>query len=257
MPKLLSFLLLLVFINVNLSALDDVDLEFEVGVMNASFSGDISNTINTLSFDSDLGIKDSTASFFGVKARFRNKWFPVININYMNFSESKNSVLSGQKIGDTFFSELVESNIKYTVLNSMLYYEFKAKGKRKRMFGKVRYTGDLEIDLGVNFKNIDFFYDVSGTVTKDTEYIKIQSSLLLPYVAMRYYIYNLSLFTNISTLSFSDIKSTSYSFGADYQMIMNFYLGLTYFYEDFEKKILNDTIRFQSSGLMFSVKYNF
>ena len=89
MPKLLSFLLLLVFINVNLSALDDVDLEFEVGVMNASFSGDISNTINTLSFDSDLGIKDSTASFFGVKARFRNKWFPVININYMNFSESK------------------------------------------------------------------------------------------------------------------------------------------------------------------------
>jgi len=257
MKILLHLLFSLLFLNSNLSALDDVDLEFEMGIMNASFGGDISNTVNSVSFDDDLGFDDTTSSYFSIKAKFGNEWIPVIKVNYMNFSEDQSVTLTGQKIGDTFFSEIVNSSIDYTVLNTMLYYEFKSKGKRKRMFGKNRYTGDFEIDLGINLKNVDYSYDMTGNTTGDNEYINVKSSILLPYVGMRYYLYYLSVFADISTLSFSDVKATSYSIGLDYEMIRNLYLGLSYYYEDFEETIAADTIKFQASGLIFSVKYAF
>jgi len=255
--SLFHLLLLVISLHTSLSALDDVDLEFEVGMMNASFSGDISNTVNAVSFDGDLGYNDNTSSYFSLKAKFGNEWIPVIHVNYKNFSEGQSSVLSNHKIGDTYFDELTKSNIKYTVLNSIFYYEFKSKGKKKRMFGKQRYTGDLEIDLGVNVKNIDYSYDMVGNVSGNEEYINVSSSILLPYVGMKYYLYHLSLYADISTLSFSDVKATSYNFGIDYEMVRNLYLALTYFYEDFEETIINDTVTFKSSGLMFSVKYDF
>ena len=262
MKNLLYLLLVLLFLNSNLSALDDVDLEFEVGMMNAEFGGDITNSTSTtgsVTFDDDLGFTDSTSSYFAVRAKFGNEWIPTIYVNYMNFSESQTKDLFGQ-IGDSVFGsssagESVTSNIDYKVINTILYYEFKSKGKRKRMFGKQRYTGDFEIDLGINLKNVDYSFDIAGTT--DTEFIKVKSSILLPYAAMRYYLYYLSVFADISTLSFSDVKATSYSLGIDYEMIRNLYLGLTYFYEDFEETISNDTIDFQSSGFMFSVKYAF
>ena len=257
MKNLLHLLLVVVFLHTNLSALDDVDLEFEVGMMEASFGGDVTNITNSVTFDNDLGYQDTTSSYFSIKAKFQNEWIPVIHINYKDFSEKSDILLAGQLIGDTAFTEIVNTNIEYTVLNSILYYEFKSKGTKKRMFGKERYTGDFEIDLGINVKNIDYTYDMLGTVSGDSEYINVKSSILLPYVGMKYYIYYLSLFADISTLSFSDVKATSYNLGVDYQMIRNLYLGLTYFYEDFEETISNDTITFESSGLMFSVKYAF
>jgi hypothetical protein len=255
--KLFQLLFILSLVQINLCALDDVDLEFEVGMFNASFAGDISNNTNAVTFDNDLGYDETSSSFFSLKAKFDNEYIPVMRFNYLNFSEDSSAALTGQKIGENFFNETVNTSIKYRVFNSIFYYEFKAKGKKKRMFGKARYTGDFEIDLGLNFKNIDYSYNMVGTSSNDIEYIRVKSSILLPFLAMRYYLYNLSVFADISTLSFSDIKATSYNFGIDYQMIQNLYLGLTFFYEDFEETIAADTIRFESSGLMYSVKYAF
>ena len=257
MRKFLSVLLVLFIVQSNLVALDDVDLEFEVGMYDADFGGDISNSTNSVGFDNDLGYSNSSSSFFGITAKFKNKWIPVMRFNYIEFSERSSATLNNKLIGTTYFNETVNSNIDYTVLNSIFYYEFKAKGKKKRMFGKSRYTGDYEVDIGVNFKNIDFSYDMVGLTTGNIEYIKVESSILLPYVGFKYYLYNLSIFADISTLALSDVDATSYNIGFDYQMIRNLYLGLTFFYEDFEDTIAGDTVTFESSGIMYSVKYAF
>jgi len=257
MKHLFFLLCTLLFIHTNLSALDDVDLEFEVGMTDASFGGDIANTSTTTDFDTDLGFDDTKSSYFSLKAKFKPKWMPTVRVNFLNFSESSLASVVGQKIGDTTYTEDLQSDIEYRVINTLLYYEFKSRGKKKRMFGKQRYTGDMEVDIGINLKNVDFSFNTIGLTTGDTEYINVQSSILLPYVGMRYYLYYLSVYADISTLSFSDTKATSYSFGVDYQMIRDFYIALSYFYEDFEKDIVNDTVTFETSGLIFSIKYNF
>ena len=258
MSKILSIFLVLFLSYSNLSALDDVDLEFEAGVFQASFSGNISNPTNNVTFDDDLGFDDTTSSYFGIKAKFKNEWIPVLHINYLTFSENSNANLSNKTIGATPFNEIVNSNIDYTVFNTILYYEFKAKGKHKRMFGKSRYTGDYEIDLGFNIKNVDYNYDVVSTAdSTKTEYIKVNSFIFLPYAGFQYYLYHFSFFANISTLSFSDVKSTSYNVGMNYEIMEDLRLGMTYIYEDFEETIINDTITFETFGLMFSIKYIF
>jgi hypothetical protein len=153
----------------------------------------------------------------------------------------------------------VVTKMNYEVLNAVLFQEFKKKGSMVSLLGKSIYSGDLEFDIGVNIKMIDYILQMKDITKTDSIYMydKVKSTILLPYAGFKYYRYGLVLFGNMSALSFADAKSTNYQFGAQYQILENIALGYSYMYEDFQATEKSDHINFKTAGNKFSLIYAF
>jgi opacity protein-like surface antigen len=235
----------------------NIDFKLEIGSLEASFAGTMKDATSSTDFNKDLGYTSSKVSYFSFQARFKKMNIPTIVFTFVDFSQNENATLNNKSIIEQDYNESVRSTINYKALNMFLYREFKTKGSYVVFFNEAYYTGDIEVDLGMNIKNITYsFYINSNVVTKE-ETLNVDTNIYMPYAALKYYRYYFTFFANISDVSFSDIKSKSYNIGIEYQIMKNISVGLSYTYEDFEEKVKNDKVNFETSGNMFSVKYNF
>jgi hypothetical protein len=156
------------------------------------------------------------------------------------------------------FNTSVSSNIKYQVFNSVVFYDFIKKGRKAKFLRWDMYTGDVEVDLGMNVKYINYKIEVKdNTNTNPASYEAVNAFIVLPYIGMKYYLYDFALYGNASMLSFAEEKALSYQVGIEYRVMKNLYLSVSRLYEDFEATEKKDTINFKVIGNKFSFKYLF
>jgi len=235
-------------------------LGVEAGIFMNDFGGDIENaTPSKTDFQDDLNYKDTYSSFFALHLKNDIKYLPDLEINYMNVEQNKNAILEDQRVitEAAEYNSTVRSKISYSVLNTILKSSFKFKGSMKKVLFWNLYTGDIEYNLGLNAKFINYRFDIEKSDTTLQSFISVNSAIILPYAGMRYYWYDFILYGHASALSFSDAKATSYEFGVDYRIFDGLYVSASYMHEDFEATEKQDTVTFRSYGNKLSIKYNF
>lgn len=235
----------------------------EVGMHLSDFDGTIENVNSSSSFQNDFGYTDTSSSYFTFELKLDYDYAPNVEVSYFNDKQNSNSTFTKYtEIADGKFdvNETVHSSIDYQVLNVVLYKDFKKKGSMVRFFGKSFYTGDIEFDVGLNLKYIDWYFNVRDNDGEDY-WDEVNSIIPLPYIGFKYYYYRLQLYANISALSFSEAKSTNYEFGLYFRVIDDLYMGASYIYEGFEATVEKDdhidTVDFNTAGNKISFKYVF
>ena len=239
---------------------DKFHLGIEAGIFMNDFGGDIENaTPSTTDFQNDLGYKNTDSSYFALHLKNDIDYIPDLDISYMNVEQNRNAILDDKKVVTlgADYNGTIRSKISYSVLNAVIKSSFKYKGSMQKVFFWDLYTGDIEYNVGINAKLINYRFDIEKSDATFPSYITVNSAIILPYVGVNYYWYDFVLHGNVSALSFSDAKATSYEFGVDYQVFKNFYISASYMREEFEATEKQDTVKFESYGNKLSVKYNF
>ncbi len=257
---LLPFLLIFPLCAKEQNWYDNIDLKIEAGIYLPTFGGDISNVYGETTFDEDLGYNDTTASYFSLFIKHDRAYTPNLIINYFNMKDNQHTTLTNSKnLVDTSFDSSVATVINSSVLNVVLYQDLMLKGKYLKLFGTYYYTGDLEFDVGLDTKLVSWDFSIQDLtdLSKEQSWIEVSEFIPLPYLGINYYLYNLVVYANVSTLSFVDAKATSYQAGVDYRVVDGLYLSAGYLYEEFEAVEDLDTITFNTSGYKFSFKYAF
>ena len=235
--------------------------QIEAGVYMNEFGGDLSNSASVVDFADELGYEDTYASYFGLVIDNDYSYLPTLNISFINMKQDKDAVLNSNKkvVEKSDFNGSVNSKIDYSVINIALYGSLKQKGSMQRFLRWSFYTGDIEFNLGMNVKSINYQFQIRDMddTTNTYHYVRVNTFVPLPYLGIRYYLYDLVVFANGSALSLADAKSTNYQAGLEYRVFENFYLGASYMYEDFEATEKEDKVNFQTSGGKFSFKYIF
>ena len=237
-----------------------VDVKVEAGMFAPSINGTITNSSSESKFGDDFGYSSSSASYFSVEFLVDYDYVPNLQISYLSMTENQDNNLSQQvKVADGDFNSTVSTAIEYSVVNIVLYQEFKKKGRRVSAFGKSIYSGDFEVDIGLNAKLVSWSFKVrnSSDLTLSPSWIKADQLIPLPYLGFKYYFYDLLVYANTSNLSLNDAKSISYQAGIDYRVVNKVYLSLGYIYEQFEIVHEEDTVDFSEKGYKLSFKYAF
>ncbi len=255
--------LLLLFFGVfsfYLQAKPSIDIKPEVGIFLPEIKGNIQNTQGKSDFQNDYNYEKSKASFFSLDIDIHTNYIPNFYISYLNLKTNTNNDLNQSvRVADGDFNSSISTYVDYSIVNLLIYQDFMKKGTFKTIFGYSFYTGDLELDIGLNIKVVKWKFEVKDKIdlTKSSSWIDAGLIVPIPHLGIRYYFYNLSLYTNISALSLSEAKLLSYKMGADYRIVDSVYLSATYLYESFEAIEKNDTINFTTAGYKFSFKYKF
>ena len=254
--KLLSAAILLFSVEL----LADVTLKVEAGIYLPTIEGSITNTVSKSTFENDFGYGESSASYLGAALILDYDYVPNFEFGYFNMQDNKNAALTQNvTVADGNFSSDVSTVIDYQVFNFLIYQDFKIKGPTQRLLGRDMYFGDLEFDIGLNSKVYMWNYEVQDMtdLTKSSSWINVQAFIPLPYLGVKYYFYDLVLYSNVSALAFSSDKSTSYQIGADYNVVAGLYLSAAYMHDEFKAVELADTVEFSTSGYKFGFKYSF
>ena len=258
MLRLLLFLFIL--IPLHLQAKSIIDIKPEIGIFLPEIKGTIENTQGVSDFKEDYQYEKSKASFFSLDIDINKKYIPSLYISYLNLKTNTNSDLTkSARVADGDFNSSVSTYIDYSIINAIIYKDFMRKGTVKSIFGYQFYTGDLELDIGVNLKVLKWNFEIEDKVdlTKSSSWINAGLVIPIPYLGIQYYLYDLSIYSSISALSLSEAKLLSYQMGIDYRIVDSIYLSATYLYESFEAIEENDTINFTTAGYKFSFKYKF
>ena len=242
---------------------EKIYISVEAGMHMSEFDGTLTNETSSASFRDDFGYSDvTTSSYFALGLMFDYDYVPNIGISYFNDQQNTNMVLNKKiQVADKTFdvNSSVVTDIAYQVLNVVIYEDFKTKGSRVKFFKWNIYPGDIEFDVGINLKVIDWKYQIrdAATTGASTHWVRVEENIPLPYIGFKYYYYRFRAYANISSLSFSDAKSTNYEMGVDFRLVDELYISASYLYEDFEAVEKKDTVKFQTSGNKFSFKYIF
>ncbi len=234
--------------------------KMEVGLFLPEIKGTIENTQGTSDFEDDYKYETSEVSFFSLDIDIHKDYIPSISISYLNMTTNMNSDLNKSvTVADGNFSSAISTRIDYSMINAIIYKDFVKKGTIFTIFGKPFYTGDLELDIGVNVKIVKWNFEIEDKIdlTKPISWINAGLIVPLPHLALRYYVYDFSFYSEVSALSMSDAKLMSYQMGIDYRIVNSIYLNGSYLYEHFEAVEENDTIGFTTAGYKFSFKYIF
>lgn len=257
---LISLLSISLFANDN-SSDKSWSAEFEASIYLPQISGTIDNS-NKSDFHDDFGYDDATASYFSLDLTLDYDYVPNLYISYFNMQESNNAIMTqsvtvAQSTYDTNSS--LSTTIDFQVFDAILYQDFKLKGKQFSLFGSSLYSGDIEIDLGIDTKVVAWKYQVENltTPTDSDSWIKVNSILFLPYAGIKYYLYDLTLYANGSALSVSSTKATAFQAGLDYRLFSGLSLSASYLYNQFEAQEEEDTVNFTTNGYKFGLKYTF
>lgn len=241
-----------------------MDIKIEAGLYLPSISGDISNTTSRTDLNDDLGFNKSTASYFSLEYRHGYNYLPNIYISYFNMKkDSDDSNLSKDAfIAEATFNSGIKtaSTIEYKSLNAILYQDFLIKGKIvKFLFGQRIYLGDLEFDLGLNVKKLNYLYSIQdkSDLSRSLSWISVNEFVPLPYFGFKYYRYNVTIYGDISALSFYEAKSTTGQIAIDYRAVAGVYLTAGYLYESFDVIEDGDTMVFETSGFRVGFRYKF
>ena len=237
-------------------------IELEAAYQFAEFDGSISNGFSSADLRDEFSYKDTAFSYFSLDIQNDYTYAPNVKLSYFNNEEITNSTISKAiKIADGSFdaNSTVRTEVNYQVLNALVYETFKAKGKYFRFLKWRPYSGDIDFNVGLNTKLIQWNFLIFDASATDPSYHWIHSDeiILMPYIGFRYYLYRLRLFANASALSLSEAKSTYYEAGADFRVVDTLYLSASYLYEDFKATELKDNINFSTLGYKFGFKYRF
>lgn len=235
--------------------------KFEASIYLPQINGTIDNS-NKSDFQDDFGYGDATASYFSLDLTLDYDYVPNLYLSYFNMQDNKHAVMTKSvTVADSTYdtNTSLASTIDFQVFDAILYQDFKLKGEQFSLFGLPLYTGDLEIDLGIDTKLVAWQYQVENltTPTDSDSWIKVNSLLLLPYVGAKYYLYDLTLYADVSALSISSTKSTSVQAGIDYMLFNGLSISAAYLYNQFEAQELEDTVNFTTDGYKFGLKYAF
>ena len=261
-------LILFIFISTSLWANDSswynnnkLETKIEAGIYSANFEGTHSIVPNiTTDFKSDFEYRDTSSSYLGFEFRTKYDYIPNFEINYLSTTQARDTVLDKNvEIVGFDFNGTVTTQIEFEVINAVISYEFKKKGKIVPFLWWKVFTGDTEYSLGVNVKSVAWNFQIidRDDPTSSYKYISVNSLLPVPYFGFRYFYYSLIAYANTSAIALSDAKTFDYKFGLEYKVINNFSLNIGYVYEGFEAVEKQDTIKFNSSGTKLSVKYIF
>ncbi len=246
----------------NNSGASKVEVKIEAGLFLPKLGGAISNTITTADFNNDLGFSKSSASFFALETKLNYDYAPNFYINYFNFKEHADASLSKSIViaDDTYASAAnITSVVDFNTVNAIIYQNFLLKGKTVDIYSRRFYPGDIEFNIGLNVKNLNYDYTVQDkdTIARSPSWIKVYEFIPLPYFGFRYYRYNFMILGDISALSFSRAKSTSAQISVDYRVVAGVYVSAGYVYEQFDVVEDNDRVVFRTSGTKLSFKYKF
>ncbi len=237
-----------------------VRLKMEAGIYLPKVGGSITNTKGRSEFEDDFNYKNLNASYFGITLLLDYDYTPNMEINYFNADENADATLSKNVyIADGMFNASVSTLTKYTVFNAVFYQDFKIKGRYIHVFGKSLYSGDFEFDIGLDSKIIDYYFEVQDKtdLNKPTSWIKVDKFISLPYLGFKYYLYDFTLNTSASVISYNRAESLNYKIDADYRVVGGLYLTLGYLYEQFKVLEKEDTVKFKTTGYKLSFKYQF
>ena len=256
---------LTLFFSINLygvsnSWLSKIDTTIELGIYLPASSGSISNFSNSVDFTNDLGYKNMVAMYLKTEIKLPYVYSPNIVLDYFNIHESSKTVLTKKiQIVNREYDSSITSQINYQVFNFILYKDFMLKGKMRSLLGKRIYSGDLELDVGLNTKFFLWEYEIQDLSNSShyPSWIKVNELIPLPYLGVKYHLYNIKLYADLSTLSFSSVKSTSYQFGVSYRVVAGLYISTSYQSEFFLTSEDLNTIKYQTDGYKFSFKYAF
>ena len=239
---------------------DKIEPKIEAGMFIGNFSGSHSTSANDYTyFKDDLGYSNTLASYFALDVRLNYDYVPNFGVSYSNVRETRNANLDDTITIVGFpFSGPITSKIEYEVINYLVYYEVKQKGKWIPFLWWHIYPGDIEYSVGINIEAIDWNFQIIDRDSSDTfKFVNIVSAFPMPFLGMKYYYYKLTVYANASAIAFNEVKSTNYEAGVDYQVVKDVYLSASYMYDDFQTMEQSDTIRFKTAGSKFSFKYKF
>lgn len=257
-------LLLLVFV-LSLYAEDDqghsrVDAKIEAGLYLPKLSGTVENIKGISDFSDDFDYSNSQASYFSLDLNHDYSYVPNLYLSYFNMQESQSATLTKTvKIADKDFNSSVLTTIDYQLFDATIYQDLHLKGEVFTLFGSKYFSGDLEFDVGLSTKLFRWKYQVQDLdkPSRDPAWIHVNEFIPLPYIGMKYYLYNLIVYTNLNALAFSRAKSNSYQVGIDYRVVSGLYLSASYMYEQFQVVEKQDAVEFKTTGYKFSFKYAF
>jgi len=248
--KLLLFLFILSELNAS-----KIEAEFEAGIYLPNLGGTITNSVAPSNFEDDFNHVKAEATYLSLDLTLDYDYIPNLFVSYYYMQNRENATLEKNvRVADGDFNSSVVSSLDYQVINFTLYQDFKVKGSRFSFFGGDFYSGDLEFDAGVNTKLLLWEFQVTDT---SSSWIKVNTFIPLPYVGVKYYLYNLTLYGDTSILAFSKANSSSYRLGIDYKVVENLSFSAGYIYEQFEVLEEQDSVDFYTSGYKLSVKYAF
>ncbi len=256
----LRLLLALLFFNYVLLAESKIDTKIEAGIYMPTLNGSINNHQSSSDISKDYGFTNTTASYLSLLLLLDYPYIPNLSIDYFYMQENEDTVLNKTvAVADGTFSSSISSKIDYNVLNAVFFQDFKKKGSFFSLFGKRYYTGDLEFDVGINTKYISWKFEIQDktNLNQSPSWIYVNEFIALPYLGFKYYLYNLSIYSNISALSLMDAKSMNYQIALSYRVINGLYLNGAYIHEEFKAIEKSDTVEFNTSGYKFSFIYAF
>jgi len=237
-----------------------VNTKIEAGIYLPMESGYIENIQGTSNFNKDFGYKNAKASYFSLEITHDYHYVPNLYISYFNMQDNQNATLTKAiQVANQTFDSNVLSTIDYQIFSATFYQDFQIKGEVFTLFGSKHYSGDLEFDVGVTTKNFHWHYKVKDltNLSRRASWIKVDESIPLPYLGVKYFFYKLTLYANINDLAFNSAKSSTYHAGIEYKVTKNLYLNAAYINEEFNVIEKEDTIDFKTSGYKFSFKYAF
>jgi len=237
-----------------------INAEIEAGMYIPTLSGTIENIHGISDFSQDFGYTDAKASYFSIELRHNYDYIPNLYLSYFNMQDSQSATLTKTvQIVDKSFNSDVFTTIDYQVSDATLYQDLQLKGQVFKLFGRKFYTGDLEFDIGLSAKLLKWHYEVKDLtdLARASAWIDVNELIPLPYFGVKYFYYDLMIYTNINDLAFSKAKSSAYRAGIDYRVVGGLYLSASYLYEQFNVVEQQDTVEFKTSGLKFSFKYAF
>ena len=251
---------LFLFILIALSSLQAqesrIKTKVEASLYLPKSTGSISNSTSNSDIKSDFGFSNTQASYFAVETTFDYDYIPNIYLSYFNLDDTSNSTLSSSKrVGPVDFNSTVDTHIQYQIFSGVIYQDFKSKGGFITLFGSPIYVGDIEFDVGLNVEYLKWDFNIKDTT--QSRWIKVEEFVGRPYFGLKYYLYRLSLYANVSALSFSSVDSTSVQAGIDYNFDSGVSLGVAYVYENFSADEQADNIDYTTSGVKVGFKYTF
>ncbi len=237
-----------------------IDTKIEAGMYMPLAGGTISNSSGSSDFRDDYGYENLRASYFSLLFLLDYDYVPNIEINYFILKDKQDIDLNKSVVvADGSFNSSVSTTLNYSVINLLLYQDFKQRGNYFYIFNSAYYIGDIEFDLGINIKQIDWKFKIRdmSDLTKTSSWISVKEFIPLPYIGVKYYLYNLTLYAGVSSLALTKAKATSYQATIEYRVIENLYLSAGYLYEQFRAVEELDSVEFKTSGYKVSFKYLF
>ena len=255
MKKFLFVLFLLIMLEIVSQA---VEVEVKAGLAKQDILGHINNIDSKTTFKDDLSYDQTYSSLLSLE--FRDIYIPNIKLIYMNTQESASTTLQKSVVvANCRFDQnsSVFSEIEYTQFNALIYKDFLMKGGY--LVGNAFYSGDLEIDLGANTQYTQWSFNMKNltNTTEPDAWIHVKSFIASPYIALKYYLYNIRVELFGDALAYKDEKVLHYGANIVYTFDMGIILSLAYTHNEFELTEKEDKINYTTSGVNFMFGYRF